>query len=239
MNPGVYVFAGEAQKQEIVQMQQMIKDFGARSRAIELKYEEEVQWLRRQIEEKGVPLKPRAEPTASGGLPASFAGGSLTGNITLPSLASLSGGGHAGGALDAGLPGSVSSLSGAAGRDAAEATKAFDAKGRPMDDWNVVHNPSSTTKMHIELSHTLEHDSVVCCVRFSNDGRYVATGCNKTAVLYDAATGERARPHLSHTSPTPLPHLSHTSPTPLPLLLRFYIGALRRATGERVQPHLL
>ena len=55
----------------------------------------------------------------------------------------------------------------------------------------MVHNPSSTTKMHIELSHTLEHDSVVCCVRFSNDGRYIATGCNKTAVLYDAVTGKR------------------------------------------------
>ena len=81
---------------------------------------------------------------------------------------------------------------GAAGRDSgAEATKAVDAKGRPMDDWNVVHNPNSSTKMHIELSHTLEHDSVVCCVRFSNDGRYIATGCNKTAVLYDAVTGKR------------------------------------------------
>ena len=186
---GLRACTGEAQKQEIVQMQQMIKDFGARSRAIELKYEEEVQWLRRQIEEKGVPLKPRAEPPASGSLPASFAGGSLSGNITLPSFASLSGSSHAGGPLD--VPGSVSSLSGAAGRDSAEATKAVDAKGRPMDDWNVVHNPNSTTKMHIELSHTLEHDSVVCCVRFSNDGRYIATGCNKTAVLYDAATGKR------------------------------------------------
>jgi hypothetical protein len=39
-------------------------------RAIEVKYEEEVQWLRRQIEEKGVVLKPRENPAAStGGLP--------------------------------------------------------------------------------------------------------------------------------------------------------------------------
>lgn len=60
-----------------------------------------------------------------------------------------------------------------------------------MDDWTVVHNPNATTKMHIELSHTLEHDSVVCCVRFSHDGRYIATGCNKTAVLYDAESGKR------------------------------------------------
>jgi len=60
-----------------------------------------------------------------------------------------------------------------------------------MEDWNVVHNPNASTKMHLELSHTLEHDSVVCCVRFSSDGRFIATGCNKTAVLYDAHTGAR------------------------------------------------
>ena len=74
---------------------------------------------------------------------------------------------------------------------AVEAGKAVDAKGKQLDDWNVVHNPNATSKMHIELSHTLEHDSVVCCVRFSSDGRYIATGCNKTAVLYDAVTGKR------------------------------------------------
>ena len=167
-------------------MQQMIKDFGARSRAIELKYEEEVQWLRRQIEEKGIPLKPRKELAGggSGGLPLSLGAG-LSGSLTLPSFASLSAaGGHA---LE--MPSSMSAL--AAGRDAVEATKAVDTKGKPLEDWNVVHNPTSTTKMHIELSHTLEHDSVVCCVRFSSDGRYIATGCNKTAVLYDAVTGKR------------------------------------------------
>lgn len=63
--------------------------------------------------------------------------------------------------------------------------------GRPLDDWNVVHNPSATANTILELQHTLEHDSVVCCVRFSNNGKYIATGCNKTAVLYDAETGSR------------------------------------------------
>ena len=28
-------------------------------------------------------------------------------------------------------------------------------------------------------------------IRFSNDGRYMSTGCNKMAVLYDAETGKR------------------------------------------------
>ncbi len=48
-------------------------------------------------------------------------------------------------------------------------------KGR-LDDWNAVHNPLSSSKLGIELVHTLEHDSVVCCVRFSNNGQYIATG---------------------------------------------------------------
>jgi len=39
--------------------------------------------------------------------------------------------------------------------------------------------------------HTLEHNSVVCCVRFSHDGRYVATGCNRSAQIFDVNTGQR------------------------------------------------
>ncbi|KAJ1677325.1 general transcription repressor, partial [Spiromyces aspiralis] len=35
----------------------------------------------------------------------------------------------------------------------------------------------------------LEHDSVVCCVRFSNDGQMLATGCNRITKLWDVATG--------------------------------------------------
>ncbi|KAJ7832067.1 WD40-repeat-containing domain protein, partial [Mycena olivaceomarginata] len=33
--------------------------------------------------------------------------------------------------------------------------------------------------------------SVVCCVRFSKDGRFLATGCNRTAQVYDARTGAK------------------------------------------------
>jgi len=32
-------------------------------------------------------------------------------------------------------------------------------------------------------------DSVVCCVRFSADGKFLATGCNRTAQIYDTKTG--------------------------------------------------
>lgn len=61
------------------------------------------------------------------------------------------------------------------------------SKGRPgeewgltakvrADDWNVVYNPAVTTMMKMDLLHTLDHESVVCCVRFSNNGQYIATG---------------------------------------------------------------
>ena len=33
--------------------------------------------------------------------------------------------------------------------------------------------------------------SVVCCVRFSADGKYLATGCNRTAQIYDTKTGAK------------------------------------------------
>lgn len=35
--------------------------------------------------------------------------------------------------------------------------------------------------------------SVVCCVRFSNDGQYLATGCNRTAQIYDTKTGAKTQ----------------------------------------------
>lgn len=32
---------------------------------------------------------------------------------------------------------------------------------------------------------------MVCCVRFSADGKYLATGCNRTAQIYDTKTGQK------------------------------------------------
>ena len=33
--------------------------------------------------------------------------------------------------------------------------------------------------------------SLVCCVRFSTDGKYLATGCYRTAQIYDTKTGQK------------------------------------------------
>lgn len=62
---------------------------------------------------------------------------------------------------------------------------------RIADDWSVVFNQSIPRKLDIDLVHTLVHEGVVCCVRFSNDGKYLATGCNHSAQIYDVASGEK------------------------------------------------
>lgn len=58
------------------------------------------------------------------------------------------------------------------------------------EDWYVAYNPQTNRRIDVDLLHTLEHNSVVCCVRFSADGKYVATGCNRSAQIYDVGTGQ-------------------------------------------------
>ncbi|EGC36846.1 hypothetical protein DICPUDRAFT_77529 [Dictyostelium purpureum] len=58
-------------------------------------------------------------------------------------------------------------------------------------DWLVGYNPSVQTNLNIDLLHNLQHNSVVCCVNFSNDGKYLATGCNRSAQIYDVDSGKK------------------------------------------------
>lgn len=58
-------------------------------------------------------------------------------------------------------------------------------------DWTILFNPNVPRVLDINLVHTLEHQSVVCCIRFSHDGEYLATGCNRVAVIFDVKTGKR------------------------------------------------
>ncbi|PKI85651.1 general transcription repressor [Malassezia vespertilionis] len=78
---------------------------------------------------------------------------------------------------------------------------AFDAPDEMQDgmqqlkkegsDWVTLANPNTQHPLDVDLAHTLTHDSVVCCVRFSPDGKYLATGCNRAAHIYDVNTGEK------------------------------------------------
>jgi glucose repression regulatory protein TUP1 len=58
-------------------------------------------------------------------------------------------------------------------------------------DWFAVFNPKVKRVLDVKLVHTLMHESVVCCVRFSADGKFLATGCNRTAQIYDTKTGAK------------------------------------------------
>ncbi|KAG5958161.1 transcriptional regulatory protein rco1 [Claviceps cyperi] len=58
-------------------------------------------------------------------------------------------------------------------------------------DWYAIFNPAVQRVLDVDLVHSLAHESVVCCVRFSHDGKYVATGCNRSAQIYDVQTGEK------------------------------------------------
>lgn len=59
------------------------------------------------------------------------------------------------------------------------------------DDWHAVFSPVLPRRLDIELMHNLVHESVVCCVRFSADGKYVATGCNRSAQIFDVREGKK------------------------------------------------
>jgi general transcriptional corepressor TUP1 len=59
-------------------------------------------------------------------------------------------------------------------------------------DWVAVSSSTSTLKSEaVNLRHTFEHSSVVCCVNYSKDGNYIATGCNRKAFVFNAETGEQ------------------------------------------------
>lgn len=61
------------------------------------------------------------------------------------------------------------------------------------NDWVVVYNPQVKTNVNTNLLHNLDHQSVVCCVKFSRDGNYLATGSNRAAQIFNVETGQKVR----------------------------------------------
>lgn len=66
-----------------------------------------------------------------------------------------------------------------------------DHQKKAVGDWFAIFNPQVPRVLDVDLLHTLPHESVVCCVRFSHDGKYVATGCNRSAQIFDVMTGQK------------------------------------------------
>ncbi|CDK29042.1 unnamed protein product [Kuraishia capsulata CBS 1993] len=57
-------------------------------------------------------------------------------------------------------------------------------------EFYLLFNPNVPKKADIKLLHSFDHASVVCCVRFSKDGKFLATGCNKLTQVFSVDTGE-------------------------------------------------
>ncbi|KAB8250353.1 WD40-repeat-containing domain protein [Aspergillus flavus] len=58
------------------------------------------------------------------------------------------------------------------------------------DRWSAVINPDIDKNWEIDLLHSVTHDSIVNCVKFSNDGKYIAVGCADGAVqIVEVSTG--------------------------------------------------
>lgn len=60
---------------------------------------------------------------------------------------------------------------------------------KQTNDYYILYNPALPRELDVELHKSLDHTSVVCCVRFSNDGEYLATGCNKTTQVFRVSDG--------------------------------------------------
>lgn len=56
-------------------------------------------------------------------------------------------------------------------------------------EYYVLYNPALKRELDVELMQSLDHSSVVCCVKFSKNGEFIATGCNKTTQVFDVKTG--------------------------------------------------
>jgi glucose repression regulatory protein TUP1 len=62
-------------------------------------------------------------------------------------------------------------------------------------DWVSVFNHKAPVlqqdHLNVELLHSLDHESVVCCVKFSACGKFLATGCNRYAQIFDVEGGTK------------------------------------------------
>ncbi|KAF9777954.1 hypothetical protein IL306_004298 [Fusarium sp. DS 682] len=57
------------------------------------------------------------------------------------------------------------------------------------EDWYAVSDPELERILNVELVHSFDHASIVCCVNYSHDARYLATGTDQSCKIFDVQTG--------------------------------------------------
>lgn len=69
----------------------------------------------------------------------------------------------------------------------------------PAYDWIVTYNPKAQRLLSIDLLQSINFSGVVCCVRFSNSGNFLAASGNKLCNIYNVRTGQEvlSLPHDS------------------------------------------
>ncbi|OQR93372.1 transcriptional repressor TUP1-like protein [Achlya hypogyna] len=107
-----------------------------------------------------------------------------TGSVTPPPSTAVPGNSTPSNGGNAGFSGTSSSAGGSSKQSKVKWSITYSNKG------SSTHFPE-TERPTVEMHHTLDHQSVVCCVRFSADGTKMASGCHKTAQVFDVATGAR------------------------------------------------
>jgi general transcriptional corepressor TUP1 len=59
--------------------------------------------------------------------------------------------------------------------------------------WSAIYSEQEDYSLTITLQQSLSHQSVVTCIRFSDDGQYLATGCKFSAHMFELPSGDLVR----------------------------------------------
>jgi glucose repression regulatory protein TUP1 len=56
--------------------------------------------------------------------------------------------------------------------------------------WSITFNNELERELDIGIDHSLYHEELIWCAKFSQDGKYLAAGCvNGKAYIYEVQTG--------------------------------------------------
>ncbi|KAG0766203.1 hypothetical protein G6F16_001083 [Rhizopus arrhizus] len=173
------------QIKEMTKFQQSLFEMEKTQHTIKKQYEEEIARLRQQLElytnkQPQTTIKQEQPPTIG---PAS----NLFGGIMNASTQKLEDSGvykkATVGPLEFGTQ--ITSL---VDTDPATVPESFKIE---MPDWYALFNPTIKRVLRPNLIHSFDHNSVVCCVKFSLDGKFLAAGCNRVTYIYDVSSGNK------------------------------------------------